>query len=263
MEIPVNLVSLSLPLVQAAAGPAVSDLDILPLVFNAGPVVKGVMMVLLAFSMVCWAIIFSKLVQLSRAKTQTAEFLDLFWGARSLNSAFTDTRHLTASPVAAIFRLGFVELGKLLQAHTPADTASRDSLGAIAVTGAGLDNVNRALRRAMNTETTRLSRALTFLATTGNTAPFIGLFGTVWGIMTSFRGIGLKGSASLAVVAPGISEALVATAAGLAAAIPAVVAYNYFLSKVRVLEAEMGNFISDFLNIVERDMLRRAQHQEK
>jgi biopolymer transport protein TolQ len=101
------------------------------------------------------------------------------------------------------------------------------------------------------------------LATTGNTGPFIGLFGTVWGIMTSFRGIGLKGSASLAVVAPGISEALIATAVGLAAAIPAVVAYNYFLSKVRVLETEMGNFIHDFLNIIERDLMRRAQSGEK
>ncbi len=259
MEIPVSLTALTLPVAQAASGAAVSDLDILPLVLNAGPMVKAVMLSLLGFSMVCWAIIFSKLLQLSRAKHQTAEFLDLFWGSRSLNNAFAETRHLSASPVAAIFRLGYMELTKLLQAQTPGEEAP----GGMAITGAGRDNVGRALRRAMNTETTRLSRALTFLATTGNTAPFIGLFGTVWGIMTSFRGIGLKGSASLAVVAPGISEALIATAAGLAAAIPAVVAYNYFLSKVRVLEAEMGNFISDFLNIVERDMLRRAQQQEK
>jgi len=119
------------------------------------------------------------------------------------------------------------------------------------------DNVKRALRRAVNMELTGLGKALPFLATTGNTTPFIGLFGTVWGIMNAFRGIGLKGSASLAVVAPGISEALIATAAGLAAAIPAVVAFNYFNNKVHILESEMQNFSADFLNLVERDLMRR------
>jgi biopolymer transport protein TolQ len=250
---------LSVPAAWAATGAGSSDLDIIPIILQAGPVVKAVMLILLLFSIICWGIIFTKYLQLARAKKQTAEFLDLFWSAKNLSTAFSETRHLEASPVAAIYRLGYIELGKLLQAQAPSDSPGRESLGTIAAHGAGLDNVNRALRRAMTAETTRLSRAITFLATTGNTAPFIGLFGTVWGIMSSFRGIGLKGSASLAVVAPGISEALVATAVGLGAAIPAVVAYNYFLSKVRVLEAEMGNFISDFLNIIERDMLRRAQ----
>jgi biopolymer transport protein TolQ len=243
-----------------AAGPpsaAVSDLDIIPLILNAGPVVKAVMLILLLFSVTCWGIIFAKLIQLSRAKKQTAEFLDIFWSSPNLSTAYHETRHLEGSPVAAIFRLGYIELGKLMQAQTSGDSGDRDPLGTIAVRGAGLENVNRSLRRAMNSESARLSRAITFLATTGNTGPFIGLFGTVWGIMTSFRGIGLKGSASLAVVAPGISEALVATAVGLAAAIPAVVAYNYFLTKVRVLETEMGNFIIDFLNIIERDLMRR------
>jgi biopolymer transport protein TolQ len=110
----------------------------------------------------------------------------------------------------------------------------------------------------MNSQVTRLGYALTFLATTGNTAPFIGLFGTVWGIMNSFQNIGLRGGASLAVVAPGISEALIATAAGLAAAIPSVIAYNYFSSQVRILESEMNNFSSDFLNIVERDQYKKV-----
>jgi biopolymer transport protein TolQ len=114
------------------------------------------------------------------------------------------------------------------------------------------DNVARALRRATTQETQRLERYLTFLATTGSTAPFIGLFGTVWGIMDSFRGIGLTGSASLAVVAPGISEALVATAIGLVAAIPAVMGYNHFVNKVNVLTGEMDNFSQEFLNIVQR-----------
>ena len=101
-----------------------------------------------------------------------------------------------------------------------------------------------------------------FLATTGNTAPFIGLFGTVWGIMNSFHGIGLRGSASLAVVAPGISEALVATAAGLAAAIPAVIAFNYFMNKIRIVETEMQSFSADFLNIIERDIIRTERRRE-
>ena len=104
-----------------------------------------------------------------------------------------------------------------------------------------------------------MSQMVPFLATTGNTTPFIGLFGTVWGIMNSFHGIGLRGSASLAVVAPGISEALVATAAGLAAAIPAVIAYNYFTQKIRLIETELYNFASDFQNIVERDILGREE----
>lgn len=243
--------------------PAVSDLEVITLVLQAGPVVKAVMLILVAFSITCWGIIFAKLFQLSRAKRQTAEFLELFWSSRNLSTAYHETRHLTASPVAAIFRLGYLELGKLIEAQASVEGGDKDPLGMIAIRGAGLENIHRALRRAMNSETARLSRAITFLATTGNTAPFIGLFGTVWGIMTSFRGIGLRGSASLAVVAPGISEALVATAVGLAAAIPAVVTYNYFLSKVRLLETEMGNFISDFLNIIERDLLRRAQAGER
>jgi biopolymer transport protein TolQ len=120
-----------------------------------------------------------------------------------------------------------------------------------------IENIKRALMRAVTMDVTGLTKALPFLATTGNTTPFIGLFGTVWGIMNAFRGIGLSGSASLAVVAPGISEALVATAAGLAAAIPAVVAYNHFSNRVRVLESEMQNFSSDFLNIIERDLMQR------
>ncbi|MBF0530877.1 MAG: MotA/TolQ/ExbB proton channel family protein [Deltaproteobacteria bacterium] len=122
----------------------------------------------------------------------------------------------------------------------------------------GLDNIRRALRSTVTNQITKLERALPFLATTGNATPFIGLFGTVWGIMASFRGIGLRGSANLAVVAPGISEALIATAAGLAAAIPAVIAYNYYSSKVKVIETVMNNFSSDFLNIIERNELKKA-----
>jgi biopolymer transport protein TolQ len=125
----------------------------------------------------------------------------------------------------------------------------------------GTDNIKRALRRAITTEMTRMTQMVPFLATTGNTAPFIGLFGTVWGIMNSFVGIAKMGSANLAVVAPGISEALVATAAGLAAAIPAVIAFNFFMSKIRVVESELQSFSADFLNIIERDILRTERRR--
>jgi biopolymer transport protein TolQ len=121
----------------------------------------------------------------------------------------------------------------------------------------GIDNIARALRRATNSEITRLEKYLTFLATTGSTAPFIGLFGTVWGIMTSFKGIGETGSASLAVVAPGIAEALIATAIGLVAAIPAVIGYNHFQYKIRVLIGEMDNFSTEYLNVVQRTFSRK------
>jgi biopolymer transport protein TolQ len=122
-----------------------------------------------------------------------------------------------------------------------------------------MDNLERSLKKATIDQTNRLEWGVSFLATTGNTAPFIGLFGTVWGIMESFRGIGLKGSANLAVVAPGISEALIATAAGLAAAIPAVVAFNYFTHRISAVRAEMDIFTSDFLSTVERQFFKKER----
>ena len=122
-----------------------------------------------------------------------------------------------------------------------------------------MGNVKRSINRSINVENRRLAQLVPFLATAGNTAPFIGLFGTVWGIMNTFQGIGLSGSASLAVVAPGISEALIATAAGLAVAIPSVIAYNYFTDRIRVLDSELKSFSSDLLNIMERDIQKKME----
>ena len=161
-------------------------------------------------------------------------------------------------PLAEVFRAGYIELSKL--SKTTQDSGRKpnpDDITSMSTELGGIDNVSRALRQAVISETTKLEKTLPFLATTGNTSPFIGLFGTVWGIMNAFKGIGVKGSASLAVVAPGISEALIATAAGLAAAIPAVVAYNYYLNRVRILVSDMDNFSSEFLNIVERHFLKK------
>ena len=152
--------------------------------------------------------------------------------------------------------MGYIELKKLSKSGVPITKESLDeNMVETSSKMMGIDNVKRALRRAINTETTRMTQMVPFLATTGNTTPFIGLFGTVWGVMSSFHGIGQKGSASLAVVAPGISEALIATAAGLAAAIPAVVAFNHFMYKIRIIESELQNFSADFLNIIERDIM--------
>ncbi len=223
--------------------------NILDLVLHAGIVVKIVLFILLTFSIVSWSIIFYKFRSIGRAQRESATFLRHFRRSKRLDAVFNSSKNLLGSPLANIFRAGYIELTTKPEEGSnpdPFDLSLSTDLG-------GIDNISRALRRATASEVTRLEKALTFLATTGSTTPFIGLFGTVWGIMDSFRGIGVTGSASLAVVAPGISEALVATAAGLAAAIPAVVAYNYYLNRVKVLETEMDNFSHEFLNIIDRN----------
>ena len=233
--------------------PVVTSSEIIQMILYAGPMVRFVLLLLLFFSVMSWAIIFAKHFSIRKARKESARFLDLFWNSRDLSEAFTSSKRFRRSPLAKVFRVAYVELKKVNSSQS-SSTGDQASLSQKMV---GVDNVKRALRRAVNMELTGLGKALPFLATTGNTTPFIGLFGTVWGIMNAFSGIGLKGSANLAVVAPGISEALIATAAGLAAAIPAVVAYNYFTNKVRVLESEMHNFSADFLNLIERDLIRR------
>jgi biopolymer transport protein TolQ len=237
--------------------PVPTSNDIVQLVFHAGPMVRFVLLLLLFFSITSWAIIFGKYRSIRRARKESADFLDLFWNSPGLSEAFASSKRLRHSPVARLFRVAYVELKNLnkSQSSSMGDDVTGEAL--LKTDMVTVDNIKRALRRAVNMELTGLGKALPFLATTGNTTPFIGLFGTVWGIMNAFRGIGLRGSASLAVVAPGISEALIATAAGLAAAIPAVVAYNYFTNKVRVLESEMDIFSADFLNLIERDLIRR------
>lgn len=196
-------------------------------------------------SVVSWAIIIYKAWIIRTAESQSEGFLDAFWQAKRLDGIYQQSELLQRSPVAQVFRAGYIELARLKKQST------EDTLA-----GTGSENVERALRRARNSELTTLESLTSFLATVGSTAPFVGLFGTVWGIMKAFNDIGRMGSANLATVAPGISEALVATAVGLGAAIPAVIAYNYFLSKIRVLDTEMESFTSDFLNIVRRHFFK-------
>jgi len=210
----------------------------------------------LFFSVFSWAIIFIKFRHIRRAYRESAHFIDYFWKSGDLSDAYTKCRQFQHSPIARVFRTGYLELRKVVQRNGSQDESGSDGGDASLHTRfSGSENIQRALRRSITTELTRLNQMVPFLATTGNATPFIGLFGTVWGIMNSFHGIGLRGSASLAVVAPGISEALVATAAGLAAAIPAVIAFNFFTQKIRVIETELQSFSADFLNIIERDIL--------
>ncbi|MCW7752745.1 protein TolQ [Desulfobotulus sp. H1] len=223
------------------------SLSLLTVLGSAGTVVKLVLLVLLLFSVISWAIIFIKYFSLRRDYRESVRFQEFFWKGSNLSDVYSKMKHMGESPAARVFRAGYKEL------KAAGKAGDGDTLGRRA---AGMDTLKRTLDRTCSSEMTRMGQLVSFLATCGNTAPFIGLLGTVWGIMDAFHGIGIKGSASLAVVAPGISEALLATAIGLAVAIPAVVAYNTFLHKIRTIGSELENFSSDFLNIVERDLHR-------
>ena len=208
---------------------------VLKLIFQAGPVVKGVLLILLFFSVFSWAIIFYKFRALSRVEKESDEFQRAFAESKEWDKLYQSTKKLSLTPMASLFRTVYSMV---------ASAESSDEINA--------EDVKRALKRVEALESTRLEKYLTFLATTGSATPFIGLFGTVWGIMNSFRGIARIGSASLAVVAPGIAEALIATAAGLAAAIPAVIAYNYYLSRARRNIIAMEDFSQELIDFFVR-----------
>ncbi|MDR0354618.1 MAG: protein TolQ [Deltaproteobacteria bacterium] len=228
---------------EVALGNGPVESEIFAMIMTAGPMVKAIMMALLLASVISWAIILIKFLQFSKASSQSSKFLSKFWKSRTFATLYQESSEFSSSPVGEVFRVGYQELGRVYKAKMDASSA--------------LVNVQRALSRTATSESTRLFKFLPFLASCGNATPFIGLFGTVWGIMGSFHEIGLKGSANLANVAPGISEALVATAAGLAAAIPAVIFFNYFNGRLRIMENEISNFMNDFLNILERDLVRK------
>ncbi len=237
--------------------------NIVQMVLHAGAMVKFVMLILFLFSIGTWAIIFLKFRLLRKARDETDDFLELFYESRDIKKIYRSSQSLNRSPVARLFRAGYAEFTRFrkIQGNDPDPVFENGAAGQsdypLRSQRTLMDNLERALRKAEIDQNKRLEKALGFLATTGNTAPFIGLFGTVWGIMESFHNIGLKGSANLAVVAPGISEALIATAAGLAAAIPAVVAFNYFTQRVASLRAEMDIFASDFLSMVVRQFFKK------
>ncbi len=222
--------------------------SLLSMVLDSGAMVQFVLLLLLCFSVVSWAIILMKYRLMRKTKKENKMFLETYMRQTKLSEVFPESKKFKYSTVAEVFRAGYIELGKIGKSIKESSTDEADTHFEVK----GIDNVERALNRSCSSETTKLESTLGFLATTGSASPFIGLFGTVWGIMNAFRGIGAKGSATLAVVAPGISEALIATAAGLAAAIPAVIFYNYYIREIRTITLEMDNFASEFLNIIER-----------
>lgn len=232
--------------------------DIIALVARSSPVAKVVLIILLLFSALSWAIILLKLWQFRRAERQSSSFIEIFRKSARFSEVQAVCPTLPASPLVGLFQAGYSELNLQLRHSQSAGDNPRTAEGRPAAPAArptlkSLDAVDRALLRAATVETSRLERRVPFLATTASITPFIGLFGTVWGIMDAFQEIGVAGSTSLGVVAPGIAEALIATAAGLFAAIPAVYFYNHFAHRVKGFTGDMDDFSLEFLNIAERN----------
>jgi biopolymer transport protein TolQ len=226
-------------------------LSVVDLLWGTGPVVKAVLLILVAFSVGSWGIIIYKLIQISRARRESERFIAIFWESKNLAAIHTASVGLKRSPVAQVFRAGYQELLQLTRAKRQAVGAE----GGFSTDLGGVQNVTRAMKRQANVELTKLEAGVTFLATTGSTSPFVGLFGTVWGIMTAFLGLSAAHTSNIQAVAPGIAEALITTAVGLVAAIPAQLFYNQLVARTRVLAIEMDNFTSEFLNIAERHFL--------
>ncbi len=218
-----------IPLAAAPQG-----LNFWSLIFDAGPMAWAVLGILAVFSVTSWGIAAERWRRFRRAEAETGEFLERFHQGGGLASIQDDTASLKWSPVAEVYRAGFREIS-LNPVEGP-------------VRGEALEAVDRMLRKSSGVQLTELERSLGFLATTASASPFIGLFGTVWGIMNAFRSIAVQGAASIAAYAPGIAEALVATAAGLLAAVPAVILYNHFLARLRSMESLIEEFRADFLH---------------
>lgn len=221
------------------------DLSIMHLILNASHLVQVVMVLLLGVSVVSWTRTFRKAAVLKMARKEADSFDDRFWSGGDLTQLYSA---ITARPhqrmgMEMIFEAGFREYAKLRQQHSGDPKAM-------------LEGAQRAMRIARAREIDRLETNLPFLATVGSTSPYVGLFGTVWGIMNSFRALGNVKQATLSLVAPGISEALIATAMGLFAAIPAVIAYNRFVNEVDRLESRYSTFLEEFSNILQRQAFK-------
>jgi len=221
--------------------------EIVTFFLQTGWVAKIVLVTLIIFSLASWSVILGKWRELGAARSASDKFLKVFRDAARLNEAAATASKHRASPLAGMFQAGYTELEAQIR------TVRRDAEPGASLRLKSINGIQRALERAVGSEMERLQRALPMLATTASVTPFIGLFGTVWGIMNTFHAIGATGSTSIVTVAPGIAEALVNTAAGLLAAIPAVVAYNHLLAKVRIMRRRMEDFQLEFLNLVERN----------
>ena len=228
----------------AAPGANPVEMDIVSLMTKAHLIVQAVMVLLAAMFLIGVYIIIYKALYVRRATSESTKFGESFWRSRDIEQIYKHAQILHHSPISQMFMAGYTELAKL--ASDERMRSDREG---------SLENIERALRKAQNVETTKLESMVPFLATTGSAAPFIGLFGTVVGIMFSFQEIAGAGNATLQVVGPHIAEALFATAIGLVAAVPAVMAYNYFTRRIRVLRSEMDTFEQDYLNIIKRHFL--------
>ena len=211
------------------------------LILQGSIVVQLVILILLFFSVFSWAVIFFKRNTLKTAALQSRKFLSVFRQSKNLLEVNEASKQYRASPLASLFRAAYKELAYL----TKSDPNPK-------LTADNMESINRALIKASNREVAKLEKMMSFLATTGSVTPFIGLFGTVWGIMDAFQEIGESQTTALQVVAPGIAEALIATAVGLFAAIPAVIAYNHYLQRIKESITEMEDFAIEFLSITER-----------
>jgi biopolymer transport protein TolQ len=238
--VPVQLV---LPVIPLTAG--VFDTQVLKHVMLAGPIVKLVLLLLVGFSVVSWAIIFLKVRLFKGIERNQAGFARAFAEGKSLSVLYEQAEKGEKSPLTEVFRAGYLELTRIQRERGEAAQGGRTSPFPV-------ENVQRAMYKTTHEQVGGMEELLPFLATTGSATPFIGLFGTVWGIMNAFSGIATTGNASLATVAPGIAEALVATAAGLGAAIPSVIAYNYFLTRIRAIHGRIDSFTAEFINFLER-----------
>ncbi|MEQ1869916.1 MAG: MotA/TolQ/ExbB proton channel family protein [Vicinamibacterales bacterium] len=230
---------------------------LLDLFAHPSPISSAVLVVLAFLSIGCWSIIFYKIWVFRRTEQQSRTFLDVFRRSSKFSEVQAVCRSLSESPLVGLFQAGYAEITAQLRQSAPADavdgTGANPKAGAVRPVLKSLGAVDRSLMRASVVEVNKLEKHIGFLATTASIAPFVGLFGTVVGIMMAFQGIGQTGSTNLGVVAPGIADALVATAAGLVAAVPAVVAYNNLSNRVRLFASAMDDFAMEFLNIAERN----------
>lgn len=222
-------------------------------ILDASWAVKVVILILISLSILCWGVAWSKYQEFKSIKENNIKFDDQFWKATSLDDLYEKIPNNTQSSHAKVFKAAYAEMKKIAESPLLNKTHNSDTESPQL---SGIDNLERAMRKASENEISYMESRLTILASTGSTGPFIGLFGTVWGIMNSFQKIAQTGSASLAAVAPGISEALITTAIGLAAAIPAVIIYNHFISEIKKEEISLNNFSYDFLNIVKRNFFK-------
>ena len=250
---------LALLQVQDDASPLAGSGDVVSLIADSTPINQAVLAILVLFSVASWAIILQKFLAFRASERQTSRFLDVFRKSSKFSEVQAVCPTLPNTPLVGVFQAGYAEMNAQFRITGAPTTAPAGATTVNPPAPAGrpilksLDGVDRALIRAATVEINKLEQRMTFLATTASVTPFIGLFGTVVGIMIAFQRIGASGSTNLAIVAPGISEALIATAAGLFAAIPALVFYNHFTHRVKEFSATMDDFSLEFLNIAERN----------